>query len=100
MNSLKTKTKKRKHASRQQSGTEQRESVTIEARCAFSLAVACVFWRMRDVPSPVVISSRAQPHPTHPSCSVGYTLCKYCCSVVVCYESENMPSLSHADFLR
>ena len=24
-----------------------------------------------------------------PSCSVGYTLCKYCCSVVVCYESEN-----------
>ena len=39
------------HASRRQSGTEQRESVAMEARCAFSLAVACVFWRMRDVPS-------------------------------------------------
>ena len=24
-----------------------------------------------------------------PSCSVGYTLCKYSCSVVVCYGSEN-----------
>ena len=23
-----------------------------------------------------------------PSCSVGYTLCKYCYSVVVCYENE------------
>ena len=22
------------------------------------------------------------------SCSVGYKLCKYCCSVVVCYENE------------
>ena len=41
----------KKHASRRQSGTEQHEGVAIEARCAFSLAVACVFWHMCDVPS-------------------------------------------------
>ena len=29
-----------------------------------------------------------------PSCSVGYTLCKYCCSVVVCYERKNFISLN------
>ena len=25
-----------------------------------------------------------------PSCSVGYTLCNYCCSLVMRYESENV----------